>query len=146
MFNPNKNKILEHMKILMIYSSSFSYDTALKSLKTVPDLKEKRSFENVQLAFIQMEEHDELKPPLKKASNFIKWLSRKHPFEHIILHSFSHLSESKASADFSQNFLDEMEERLKLSGFEVSQTPYGYFLDLNIQAPGFSFARVFKSF
>ena len=60
------------MKILMIYSSSFSYDTALKSLETVPDLKEKRSFENVKLAFIQMEENDELKTHLKKQSIFFK--------------------------------------------------------------------------
>ncbi|MEZ4908826.1 MAG: threonyl-tRNA synthetase editing domain-containing protein [Saprospiraceae bacterium] len=64
----------------------------------------------------------------------------------MILHSFGHLSESKATPEFSQNLLNEFEEKLILQGFEVSQTPFGYFLDLNIEAPGFSLARIFKSF
>jgi predicted deacetylase len=93
-----------------------------------------------------MEEHDEENPPLKKAANFIKWLSRKHAFEAIVLHSFSHLSESKAEPTFAADFLNQLDERLQKSGFNVHQTPYGYFLNLEIKAPGFSLARVFKSF
>ena len=130
----------------MIYSDKFSYRTTLKSLESVPDMKEEKTFSNVQLAFIQMEEHDQIKPPLKKSANFIKWLRRKHDFDTVILHSFSHLSESKADPQFSSDFLDQLEQKLKHAGINVFQTPYGYFLDLNISAPGFSLARVFKSF
>ncbi|NOY60050.1 MAG: hypothetical protein GXO75_14135 [Calditrichaeota bacterium] len=36
------------------------------------------------------------------------------------------------------------EVRLKNSGYETHQTPFGYFLDLDIKAPGHSFARLFK--
>lgn len=134
------------MKLLMIYTSEFSYETSQKSLQEIDELESKKQFENVQLALIQMEEHDEENPPLKKSANFIKWLSRKHSFEAIILHSFSHLSESKADPTFAAAFLNQLEERLQKAGFEVHQTPYGYFLNLEIKAPGFSLARVFKSF
>lgn len=134
------------MKILMIYCKEFGFETTVKSLESAPDLSDQQTFHEVQLALIQMEEQDETNPPLKKAVNFVKWLSRKNPFSTVILHSFSHLSESKASPIFSAAFLDEMEERLIKSGFEVHQTPYGYFLNLAINAPGFSLARVFKSF
>ena len=134
------------MKILMIYCRSFSFETGEKSLPDVPSMDESKEFANVQLAFIQMEAHDMENPPMKKSVNFIKWLSRKHPFSTVILHSFSHLSESKADPEFSARFLDEMEMKLVERGFTVHQTPYGYFLNLRIDAPGFSLARVFKSF
>jgi len=134
------------MKLLMIYCSEFSYKSTDKSLDSAEEIDQSAVFNQAQLAMIQMEEHDELKPPLKKSCNFIKWLGRKHEFKQLILHSFSHLSDSKASPEFSAQFLDQMQERLGNSGFDVHQTPYGYFLDLNIQAPGFSLARVFKSF
>jgi len=62
----------------------------------------------------------------------------------IILHSFAHLSESKGSPDLTKQLFDSAEARLKGSGYQVSQTPFGYFLDLNVQAPGHSFARLFK--
>jgi len=42
--------------------------------------------------------------------------------------------------------LDKVEARLMNAGFDVAQTPWGDFLDLDLQAPGFSLARVFKSF
>jgi len=134
------------MKLLMIYSSYFSYRTTTVSLPEAERVDEESEFHEVQLALIQMEAHDEQRPPLKKSCEFIKWLSRKHPFNTVILHSFSHLSDSKAPASFAASFLNQMEDRLRLYGFEVFQTPYGYFLDLQIKAPGFSLARVFKSF
>jgi hypothetical protein len=61
------------------------------------------------------------------------------------LHSFAHLSESKAEPKFTQELFNKVEERLKNAGYTVNQTPFGYFLDLHINAPGFSLARVFKA-
>jgi hypothetical protein len=42
--------------------------------------------------------------------------------------------------------LERAAERLRGSGYEVWQTPFGYFLDLDLQAPGHSTARIFVSF
>ena len=134
------------MKLLMIFCNSFRFETAEKSLEETETRHEQRAFEKVQVAFIQLEAHDIDNPPMKKSVNFIKWLSRKNPFDTVILHSFSHLSESKATPEFSFQFLNEMEHILKDKGFDVHQTPYGYFLNLSLEAPGFSQARVFKSF
>jgi len=35
---------------------------------------------------------------------------------------------------------------MKNADYECYQTPFGYFLDLDIQAPGVSQARIFKGF
>ena len=130
----------------MIYANKFIYTPSIKTLDFVEEFTEAQSYEKIQIAFIHVEEGDQEKPPVKTFINFIKWLSRKNEFKKIILHSFGHLSESKADPNFTKKLLDEFEEKLKVQGFEVSQTPFGYFLDLNIEAPGFSLARVFKSF
>jgi 3-oxoacyl-[acyl-carrier protein] reductase len=37
---------------------------------------------------------------------------------------------------------NEAETRLRNAGYKTAQTPFGYFLDLKIQAPGFSLARI----
>ncbi len=129
----------------MIYANKFAYKPTIKTLDFVPEITEAMEYNNVQVAFIQVEEKDKEKAPTKKFINFIKWLSRKNEFKTIVLHSFGHLSESKASPEFTQNILNIFEEKLKSTGFEVYQTPFGYFLDLDIKAPGYSLARVFKS-
>ncbi|MEA2086795.1 MAG: threonyl-tRNA synthetase editing domain-containing protein, partial [Candidatus Caldatribacteriota bacterium] len=38
------------------------------------------------------------------------------------------------------------EKRLENAGYKTRQTPFGYFLDLDLKAPGKSLARVFKEF
>jgi hypothetical protein len=63
-----------------------------------------------------------------------------------VLHSFSHLAETKASADFTRELLRRAQQRLQSAGYEVWQTPFGYFLDLDLQAPGRSTARIFTAF
>jgi hypothetical protein len=62
------------------------------------------------------------------------------------LHSFTHLGEEKAEADKARALLDRAQKRLENAGYSVIQTPYGYFLDLAIKAPGHPLARVYKEF
>jgi predicted deacetylase len=136
------------MKILMIYCEKFGYKPAVKNLDGVEEHTEEKVFENVQTAFIQVEEHDTENPKSteKKLLNFIKWVARKNNCEDVILHSFAHLSESKADPEFTKQLFDNVETRLENAGYHTRQTPFGYFLDLEVKAPGFSMARVFKSF
>jgi len=131
----------------MIYCNSFSYTPKVKTLDIVNDANEGKEFEKVQTAFIQMEEGDELKEKAvaRKLLKNLKWITGKNKTKSIVLHSFAHLSESKAEPEFTMAFFDDIHQRLENSGFEVSQTPFGYFLDLRLDAPGFSLARVFKS-
>jgi uncharacterized protein (UPF0297 family) len=57
--------------------------------------------------------------------------------------SFDHC---KADEEITKEMFNRAEKRLNDSGYNTSQTPFGYFLDLDIQAPGKSLARVFKEF
>ena len=138
------------MKLLMIYCDSFAYKPAIKTLDNVEEHHIGKAFSEVQVAYIQVEEGDEAidrqKSIEKKLLNFIKWISRKNNTKNVVLHSFAHLSDSKASPEFTKELFDRIEKRLRNVDFEVNQTPFGYFLDLDVQAPGFSLARVFQNF
>jgi len=132
----------------MIYCNSFAYNPSIKTLDEADDNARTAGFENIQTVFIQAEAEDEenTKAVENKLLKNIKWVCRKNETKKIILHSFSHLSESKASPAFTLDIFNKVEVRLKNAGYEVWQTPFGYFLDLKLDAPGFSLARVFKSF
>jgi predicted deacetylase len=136
------------MKVLVMFVGEFSYTPAQKNLETAVDVTAGATFTNSILAFIQVEESDEpydIKSREKKLVNHLKWTARKNNCNKIILHSFAHLSDSKASVEFTRQIFDEAEKRLQNAGFETAQTPFGYFLDLNIKAPGYSLARIWAS-
>lgn len=134
------------MKLLMIYADKFAYKTSLKSLESVSETTEQNIIENAVVGFIHVEEKDEANfsnVETKLVKN-LKWAARKNNTEKIVLHSFTHLSESKASSEITKQLLDNSEQRLKKSNYEVYQTPFGYFLDLDVVAPGNPLARLFK--
>lgn len=136
------------MKVLVMYIDEFSYKPALKNLENTKEITTGASFSNSILAFIQVEESDEdkdVKSREKKLVNHLKWTARKNNCKSVILHSFAHLSESKASVEFTKELFDRAEKRLQNAEFTTAQTPFGYFLDLNIKAPGFSLARIWAT-
>ena len=134
------------MKLLIIYTDKFGYKTSNKGLENAETVDEDSIYSDSLVGFIHFEEKDEdnLASVETKMIKQLKWAARKNETEKIILHSFAHLSESKGSPELTKQLFNSAEERLKGSGYEVSQTPFGYFLDLNVQAPGHSFARLFK--
>lgn len=134
------------MKLLIIYTDKFGYRTSNKGLESAKTIEEESVFINSIVAFIHFEEKDEenLSVVETKMIKQLKWAARKNNTKKIVLHSFAHLSESKGSPELTKQLFNSAEERLKNSGYEVSQTPFGYFLDLDVQAPGHSFARLFK--
>lgn len=136
------------MKVLVMYVDEFAYTPAQKNLENIEDITEGASFSKAILAFIQVEESDEekdVKSREKKLVNHLKWTARKNDCKQVILHSFAHLSESKASVEFTKTLFDLAEKRLQNADFTTAQTPFGYFLDLEIKAPGFSLARIWAT-
>lgn len=136
------------MKVLVIYVDMFGYKPAIKNLESAEEITEGASFKDSIVAFIQVEESDEekdVKSREKKLVNHLKWASRKNNCKKIILHSFAHLSESKATVEFTKELFDLAENRLQNAEFKTAQTPFGYFLDLEIKAPGFSLARIWAT-
>lgn len=136
------------MKVLVMYVDEFAYTPTQKNLDNATEVKVGANFKDSILAFIQVEESDEekdVKSREKKLVNHLKWTARKNNCKSLILHSFAHLSESKASVEFTKELFDLAEKRLQNAEFTTAQTPFGYFLDLTIKAPGFSLARIWAT-
>jgi len=137
------------MKLLMIFAEKFAYKPTIKTIEDTEEHTEGKTFENALIGFIQVEEHDTEKEILKVEKNLVKnlkWGARKNNTNFVVLHSFAHLSNSKASPEFTKQIFELAEKRLKNAEYQTAQTPFGYFLDLDVKAPGFSQARMFKSF
>lgn len=133
------------MKVLCFYTTQFGYTPAVKNLEEADDTHSSADFANAIVAFIHVEEIDEtfdLVSRQKKLTNHLKWVARKNNTQTIVLHSFAHLALTKASPAFTLNVLNATQQRLQNGGYTVSQTPFGYFLDLKMEAPGFSMARI----
>ncbi|MGB6607547.1 MAG: threonyl-tRNA synthetase editing domain-containing protein [Atribacterota bacterium] len=136
------------MKLLMIYADRFAYKTSKKTLETVEEYEEEKKIEDVLVGFIQVEKEDEEKIDKieTKLIKNLKWAAKKNNTNNIVLHSFAHLSLSKAEPEITKKIFNHAEKRLESAGFNTWQTPFGYFLDLDLKAPGKSLARVFKEF
>ncbi len=136
------------MKLLMIYCSNFYYKPVTKTLETVEDKTKAMEFDNVLVGFIHAEAEDEqdFNGVEKKLVKNLKWAAKKNNTNKVVLHSFAHLSESKASPEFTIELFDKTEARMKNANYETWQTAFGYFMDLKLNAPGYSLARIYKSF
>lgn len=132
----------------MIYCEKFSYQPVNKTLEDFPEITEGDSFEEALVAFIQTEAADQenAKAVETKLVKNLKWGAKKNNTKKVVLHSFAHLSESKADPHFTKELFDLVEERMQKVDYTCRQTPFGYFLDIDVKAPGISQARIFKSF
>jgi hypothetical protein len=102
---------------------------------------------NATVVFIHAEAHDvEREAPLiKRCAKNIKWISNKRNLRHVVLHSFAHLSESKAPVEFGEAFIAALAQRLTVGDYTVSTTPYGQSIPWELNVFGDSLAKVFKS-
>ena len=136
------------MKILMFYAPEFWFKTYQKVLDEVEDRDIEEKTENAIVVFYHVEAEDEEKRSsvLTKLVKNIKWLSGKFKTKNLVIHSFNHLSSSKASPDFSNALIEDAKIRLTGSGFLITETPFGYLNEWKIHVAGESLAKVFKEF
>ena len=135
------------MRVLFWYCDHFDWNPAMKTLDDAPAATPEQN-EHTIVAFVHIEPKDaesNSTAETKLVKN-AKWLARKWDVKKVVLHSFTHLGESKAEPQVAQALMIRAQSRLAGAGYEVTQTPYGYFLDLTIEAPGHPLARVFKEF
>lgn len=135
------------MRLLFWYCDKFAWNPSIKTLDDAPE-GIPMTIEQTVVAFIHVEPSD-----VKEGSSVdtklvknAKWLARKWGTQKIVLHSFSHLGEQKADPEDAKGLVDRVQKRLESTGFTVTQTPYGYFNDLSIDAPGHPLARIYKEF
>lgn len=136
------------MKLLIFYVDKFGYESNQKGLADAEDLNVSETVNDAIVGFIHVEEKDQENQNYyeTKLVKNLKWAARKNETNRIVLHSFNHLSNSSAEPEFTKNLFDSVEQRLLSSDYETSQTPFGYFLNLDMQAPGKPLARIFKEF
>jgi Archaea-specific editing domain of threonyl-tRNA synthetase len=134
------------MKLLLFYAHRWWFKTASKGLPQVPDIDMEDSVENTVVVFFHAEREDEAKGKslLDKVVKNIKWLAGKFGTKNVVIHSFNHLSSSKASPEFSERIIKQTVERLQNTGYAVMCTPFGYFNEFSIHVGGESLAKVFK--
>jgi Archaea-specific editing domain of threonyl-tRNA synthetase len=135
------------MRVLFWFCDDFDWTPAIKTLPDVPEAEPAEN-RNTVVAFVHIEPRD-VESGSSSETKLVKnakWLARKWETLRIILHSFTHLGQEKADPEKALELLDRTKERLENAGYSVDQTPYGYFLDLKINAPGHPLARVYKEF
>ncbi len=135
------------MRLLFWYCERFAWTPTLRTLDDVPEAVP-MTLEKAVVAFIHveppdMEEGNSVETKLVKNA---KWLARKWETQKIVLHSFTHLGERKADPEDAKGLIDRVQKRLETAGYTAVQTPYGYFNDLSIDAPGHPLARIYKEF
>jgi hypothetical protein len=127
------------LRLLMFHIESFWYRENESS-------DEKKDLDESLLVWIHSEETDEHNRLgiLRKMVKNIRWLAKKVECESIILHSFAHLDDSKANADFADALIAEVAERLRERNYTVHIVPFGHFYEFNLHVKGPSLAKVFK--
>lgn len=128
-----------YLRLLMLHSESFWY-------RPNESEEEKTQIGESILVWIHSEETDEenRSSVLRKMVKNIRWLSKKVECQTVVLHSFAHLDDSKASPDFADALIEEVAMRLRDREFHVHIVPFGHFYEFNLHVKGPSLAKVFK--
>jgi len=134
------------MKIIMFYTRSFWWKPHQKVLENTLLNPETQEVKDTVVVFYQVEAQDPKreKRVVEKLVKNIKWLARKFETKKIVLHSFNHLSLSKASPEEALSLIEKAKEKLKRGGFELYETPYGWLNEWKMHVAGESLAKVFK--
>ncbi|MEE2779916.1 MAG: threonyl-tRNA synthetase editing domain-containing protein [Myxococcota bacterium] len=136
------------MKLLTWQAERFAWRSFSKTLEDQPDQDVDVTVEAAVVVFMQVEACDQepeaRKRAFKHTLKHLKWLANKRDLRRVVLHSFAHLGGQNAEAGFAKTFLDDLDQRLTDTGYEVHQTPFGYFCEWDLSVYGDSLAKVWK--
>ncbi len=134
------------MKIIMFFAPEFWWKPYSQVLPEAPDPGPENRVERAVVVFYHVEAED---PPrekkvVEKLVKNIKWLARKFGTTQVVLHSFNHLSVSKASPEEGLALIEKAKEKLRRGGFKIYETPFGWLNEWKMHVAGESLAKVFK--
>jgi hypothetical protein len=134
------------VKIILFYSPTFWFRTFEKVLDQAPDRNVEAECREAVVVFYQAEEGDldRRGKVLTKLIKNVKWLAGKFGARSVVLHSFNHLSTSKAPPEFAESLIQDARRRLDEGGYSVTVTPFGYLNEWKLHVAGESLAKVFK--
>ncbi|MEM5785777.1 MAG: threonyl-tRNA synthetase editing domain-containing protein [Syntrophobacteraceae bacterium] len=134
------------MKLLMFYSPEFWIKPFEKAAPDAPEYPPEEIFREAVVIFYHAEAEDsgrEDKVTAKWVKN-ARWLAGKFGVKTVVLHSFNHLSQSKASIEEAAAIRDAVRVRLERAGYDVFETPFGWQNEWKLHVSGESLAKVFK--
>ncbi len=136
------------MRVLTFLAKRFRWRAYSRTLADVPESSVEDGVEDAVVVFLHAEQKDEPADAHARARKHvlkhIKWLAGKRGFRRVVLHSFTHLGAENSGPAFAARFLDELDERLTKTGYEVKQTPFGHFCEWDLAVHGESLAKVWK--
>ena len=135
------------MKLLMFLARQFTFRPFEKTLADAIDGGGPVQVFDAAVVFVHAEPQDEADPSgleTRFVKN-IKWIAGKRALQNIVLHSFTHLAEASASPQFAEAFLQHAATRLRITGYQVTLTPFGWVCEWDLSVYGESLAKVFKS-
>lgn len=134
------------MKLLMFYAPEFWVRPFEKAVPDALEQPPEQTFFRAVAIFRHAEAEDAARRRsiIDKWVKNAKWLAGKFGTKTIVLHSFNHLSPSKASAESAASIRDAARGRLEKTGFDVFETPFGWQNEWKLHVCGESPAKVFK--
>lgn len=134
------------MKLLMFYCPEFSLRPYSRTVDTGPENPDPLEARDAVVVFYHCEAEDQerQKQVQNKALKNIKWLANKFGSKQVVLHSFNHLSSSKAEPGFSREMAENIRHRLQNTSYVVQETPFGWLNEWWMHVAGESLAKVFK--
>jgi hypothetical protein len=136
------------MRLLTFLAKRFWWRADSKTLEQVPDVEVEDGLDEVVVVFLHAENRDQDEAcdrrVFKHTLKHVKWLAGKRGMKRVALHSFTHLGADNADPAYAREFLDRLQERLEGTGYEVKQTPFGYFCEWDLSVYGESLAKVWK--
>lgn len=134
------------MRLLTFQAKEFGFRSFSKTLESVPDQHVDQTVKDTVVAFMHIEDKDQVDRSrvFKHTLKHLKWLANKRDLNQVVLHSFTHLGGQNAEPEFAQQFIVELAERLRATGYQVETTPFGYFCEWNLDVYGESLAKVYK--
>ena len=138
------------MKLLMFQAQHFEFkhpstDQTARGETTSETLNASTRETTVVFVHAEAEDLNRATALLTKAAKNIKWIANKRNLKAVALHSFAHLSESKAPRAFAESFITSLADRLRGNGYEVTITPFGHSLEWELRVFPEGIAKVFKS-
>jgi len=134
------------MRLLMFQAKRFWWKSFSKTLEEAQDVEAEESVDDAVVVFMHVEEKDatDRDDVFRKTLKNVKWLANKRDLRRVVLHSFTHLGGRNADPSFAGDFIHELADRLRATGYEAWVTPFGYFNEWELSVYGESLGKVWK--
>jgi threonyl-tRNA synthetase len=137
------------MKVLQLHCSDFDYkiisDTPVAERPAIP--KESK-LKNLLACFTCFEKKDENKADeiLDAYVKNIKIDTERIGCKTVLIYPYAHLSQELGSPRKAKKFLNRLRDRLKLEGFDVYKSPFGWYKSFRLTCKGHPLAEAYREY